>query len=91
MKSLPENVEVYKSTDHFDEKSVPQGLLNDHNTKKDIWGKINVLEGKLLYTIQSDPIEKIELSPEKFGVVEPEVMHHVTPLGSVRFYVEFYK
>jgi hypothetical protein len=26
----------------------------------------------------------------RFGVVEPMVLHQVKPLGKVRFYVEFY-
>lgn len=91
MKVLPENVRVYKKTDVFDENSVPQGLLKDHNTRPNVWGKINVIEGKLLYTIQSNSVEEVELTPRKFGVVEPEVKHFVKPLGQVKFFVEFLK
>ncbi len=91
MKDLPEKVHAYKKTDLFDETSIPYGLLKDHSTKANVWGKINIIEGKLLYIIQSSPPEEIELSPEKFGVVEPEVLHHVKPLGLVKFFVEFLK
>jgi tellurite resistance-related uncharacterized protein len=91
MKELPENVQAYKKTNVFDENSVPQGLLKDHNTKPNVWGRINVIEGKLLYIIQSNPVEEVELSPDRFGVVEPEVRHFVKPLGHVKFYVEFLK
>lgn len=91
MKELPENVQAYKKTDIFDEHSVPQGLLKDHNTKPNVWGRINVIAGKLLYTIQSNPVEEVELSPEIFGVVEPGVKHFVKPLGHVKFFVEFLK
>lgn len=90
LKELPENLQSYKKTNVFDENSIPSGILKDHSTKKDVWGKINVLEGKLLYTIQ-DPFEEIELSPERYGVVEPEVLHCVKPLGAVKFFVEFLK
>jgi hypothetical protein len=31
------------------------------------------------------------LSPDRAGVVMPEVVHHVEPIGRVRFYVEFYR
>ncbi len=33
----------------------------------------------------------MELSQDKLGIVVPEVLHSVEPLGMVRFLVEFYK
>lgn len=90
MKSLPDNVVAYKKTPEFDENSVPNGLLNNHQTKEGVWGKIILLEGKLLYTI-NEPKEEIYLDANNFGVVEPTVYHQVKPLGKVRFYVEFYR
>lgn len=41
------------------------------------WGKICINKGKLLYTIEVEPIESIELSPAKYGVVEPEIPDHI--------------
>lgn len=90
MKKLPDNVTAYKQTPEFNETTVPAGLLNDHQTKANVWGKIVVVEGRLRYTIYESN-EVIELDENTFGVVEPEVLHHVKPLGAVRFYVEFYK
>ncbi len=49
-----------------------------------------VLNGKLLYTIQ-DPFEEILLNSDKYGVVEPTVLHQVKPIGHVDFFVEFYQ
>lgn len=91
MKNLPENLVHYKSTATFDENSVPAGLLKDHQTQAGIWGKIVIESGRLEYTIYSDPQEVLELSHNRFGVVEPEIKHHVKPLGQVRFHVEFFK
>lgn len=91
MKTLPENVFAYKKTPVFDETTVPDGLLNNHNTKAGTWGKIVVLEGKLAYTIIEPAFEEHVLTPEQHGVVEPQMLHHVKPLGKVRFYVEFYR
>ena len=91
MKELPENVSAYKKTPEFTEETVPQGLLNDHNTKEGVWGKIVILEGQLEYTIQEPELEVIELNPNHYGVVEPTIKHHIKPLGSVKFYVEFYR
>jgi tellurite resistance-related uncharacterized protein len=91
MKELPPQVTPYKKTPEFTEKSVPDGLLKDHNTKTGVWGKIVVLEGRLEYTIQEPKLEVIQLTPRAFGVVEPTIKHHIKPLGLVRFYVEFYR
>jgi len=91
MKSLPDNVNAYKKTPLFNEETIPKALLNDHNTKKGTWGLINILEGELVYTIQSDPQEIVRLNKDKCGVVEPEVLHNVQPEGKVKFFVEFYK
>ena len=91
MKDLPTNVKAYKKTPLFTSETVPSGLLKTHTTKSGTWGKICVQKGKLHYVIEVEPQEEIELDPDQHGVVEPEVPHHVTPLGEVEFYVEFYK
>lgn len=91
MKVLPSTVSPYRQTPEFDENSVPAGLLKSHSTKMGVWGKIIVLDGKLLYRILEPDIEEIMLTPETSGVVEPTVKHEVVPVQSVRFYVEFYQ
>lgn len=91
MKNLPNSVEPYSKTPEFTESTIPAGLLKDHQTKDSVWGKIVVLEGRLEYTIIDPELEIIELSESRHGVVEPTILHHVAPLGTVRFYVEFYR
>lgn len=91
MKELPKNTQAYKKTPMFTQETVPVGLLKNHTTKAGTWGKICISKGKLLYVIEGKPQESIELSPSKYGVVEPEIPHHVKPLGEVEFFVEFYK
>lgn len=87
MKQLPANVIPYKRTPEFNEESVPTGLLNAHQTKAGVWGKIVVLEGKLQYLINEPDKEITILDKNVYGVVEPVVLHEVKPLGKVRFYV----
>ncbi len=91
MKNLPSEVESYKQTPEFNNETVPKGLLKAHQTKEGTWGKIVVLEGKLRYRILEPEVEVIDLSPEKYGVVEPTILHEVEPLTDMRFYVEFYR
>jgi tellurite resistance-related uncharacterized protein len=90
MKTLPASVAPYQRTKTFTQETVPKGLLGDHNTKAGVWGLITVVEGRLEYVIPSTG-ETLVLDPETPGIVEPEVRHHVTPLGEVSFFVEFHR
>lgn len=89
MKLLPDTVVAYKKTPEFTESTIPAGLLKDHKTKDGVWGNIVILEGRLEYTILEPERETVQLSKSCPGVVEPTMLHHIAPLGRVRFYVEF--
>ena len=91
MQVLPGSVTSYKRTPIFDQSTVPPGLLKAHQTKAGVWGKIIVLEGRLLYRILEPTIEEVVLAVGDVAIVEPQVLHEVTPLGEVRFCVDFYK
>ncbi|MFO0612545.1 MAG: DUF3565 domain-containing protein [Polyangiaceae bacterium] len=86
----PLSFEPYKRTPVFTEETVPRALLADHTTKAGVWGRIEVLEGALAYDVPSLSLV-FELRPGEDGSVAPEVPHHVTPRGAVRFFVEFYR
>lgn len=86
---LPVDAVPYKRTPTFDQDTMPTGLRHEHRTKPGVWGLIQVVEGQLRYRIIDPPSEQI-LSPEQPGVVHPEQRHEVTPIGDVRFFVEFY-
>ena len=88
---LPEGVARYGGTPEFSEGSIPANLLRSHRTKAGTWAKIVVLEGRLLYRILEPEVEEIELSPERPGIVEPDVAHEVEPAGRVRFRVDFWR
>jgi len=87
---MPDSFIAYKRTSEFSEQSLPNALRNDHSTKAGVWGKIQVVEGKLRYRVPTLGVQ-MELSMDKIGIVVPEVLHSVEPLGSVRFFVEFYR
>jgi tellurite resistance-related uncharacterized protein len=91
MKTLPENVRPYQRTAVFTETTVPAGLLREHSTKAGTWGRIQVLEGRLWYRILAPEVEEVLLTPERHGVVEPQVPHEVRPEGQVKFFVEFHR
>jgi tellurite resistance-related uncharacterized protein len=87
---LPEGFVAYKRTPEFTEVTVPKGLTSNHSTKAGVWAKIHVLEGTLRYRVDKFD-RQFELSAAAPGIVVPEVLHHVEPLGPVRFFVEFWR
>lgn len=87
---LPDSFIAYKRTPVFTEETLPLGLRKDHSTRAGVWAKIMVAEGKVRYRVSALKTD-IELSPDRIGIVVPEVLHSVQPLGVVRFFVEFYK
>jgi len=91
MRSIPRQCASYKRTATFTNHTIPVGLLNAHQTKSGTWGKIVVIEGKLLYRILEPNVEEHILDPQHFGIVEPQVLHQVEPIGEVSFYVDFHK
>jgi tellurite resistance-related uncharacterized protein len=91
MPALPAGASQYRETALFDQNSMPAGLRSRHTLKLGTWARVVVLEGRLLYVIEREPIASFLLHPELPGVIEPEVPHHVEPRGAVRFKVEFYR
>lgn len=91
MPVLPDNVAIYKQTAEFDERTLPAGLRSRHTLKAGTWGRIVVLEGRLLYVIETEPQAAFVLTRELPGIVPPEVPHHVEPRGPVRLRIEFHR
>lgn len=89
MKTIPNHVSAYSTSPVFTEDTIPDRLRHDHHTKDETWAEIHVEEGVLLYYID-DANEPERLTPERFGVIEPNVRHRVEPEGAVKFYIEFY-
>lgn len=87
----PEGVEKYSETPIFTETSTPAKLLQIHDTKPDVWGRIVVLEGALDYIIPGPPERVLRLDPKRCGVIRPAEPHRVALIGAVRFKVEFLK
>lgn len=78
----------FSMTREFTVESVPAALLSAHRTAKGVWAKINVVQGRVLYTVQDD-VSYI-LSPDRAGVIEPQKPHFVTPVEDAVFYLEFF-
>ena len=91
---LPDGLERTRRTPDFTEQTVPAALLADHNLKEGSWGLIHVEAGQLRYHVTDSRREALTvvLTPETPpAVIEPTILHHVEPLGDVRFHVEFWR
>ncbi|HIP06672.1 MAG TPA: DUF3565 domain-containing protein [Mariprofundaceae bacterium] len=86
--AFPEGLVEYKRTPEFTQDTIPKGLLKHHTTKMGTWGRIHVLEGKLLYSPEGQ--ESITVLPTKTASIPPEMLHSVAADDAVRFYVAFY-
>lgn len=80
----------YRSTPVFDETTLPDGLRRDHSTRAGVWGVIRLIEGRLVLHYEDADTSSVELSPGVFGLVRPQQIHRVEPLGPIRMQVDFY-
>lgn len=78
----------YRSTPVFDELTLPQALRRDHSTKAGVWGVIRVLERELRLHFGDERILVLDI--ENPGLVRPEEIHSVEPIGKVKMRVDFY-
>ncbi len=89
MTALPDDVVAYRRTPTFDENSIPAALLRHHATKAGVWGLIHVEAGKLRYEIEETGETQDIAAGDPPAVIMPAIRHRVSPLGDVRFHVEF--
>lgn len=86
--ALPPDAREYKRTDTFTEDTLPAGLRANHSTKAGTWARIVVDSGRAEFHVRG---RTLLLEPGVVGIVEPEVPHHLVPLGALRVHVEFYR
>jgi tellurite resistance-related uncharacterized protein len=90
-RELPSHFTAHRRTPSFDADSVPDALRERHATKAGVWGRIHVESGRLALRTFAPFDDETILTPDSPGTVLPEVEHAVTPLGPVRFHVEFWR
>lgn len=79
----------YRSTPVFDEKTLPAALRGEHRTKAGVWGVIEVIEGQLKFILADGTGETI-LTPDQPGLVQPDQVHRVEPIGAMLMQIHFY-
>ena len=87
---LPGGLELARTTDVFDEDSVPAGLARAHRVAEGVWGRLVVHDGSIGFRFEDDDRLLIAAVGEPI-VIPPARRHHVEPIGPVRFVVEFHR
>ena len=87
---MPEGLVLARTAGPFDADTLPAGLRSRHRVAERTWGCLRVLEGSLVFSMDSDPPVEIQLSAGGRQPIPPGVEHAVTVRGSVRLVVEFY-
>jgi tellurite methyltransferase len=89
MPALPQGAKVYKTTHELTDRTIPEGMLQDHRTRAGTWGRIVVRQGKLMYSLSEPKKSAWILRPGIDGIIAPGVSHWIAPHGPVKFVIEF--
>ena len=88
--SLPPNAQPVGDSPEFNEQTVPEALLQRHNTAEGRWAVLEVLEGELTF-VDLQAGSSRPARPDCPVVVAPEMPHRVEVDGAVRFRLRFYR
>jgi tellurite resistance-related uncharacterized protein len=89
--TLPDGLELVRTTPEFDESTVPPALLNAHEIAAGVWGRLVVTEGGLDFVFEDQAEEPRPLGPGESIVIPPQRPHRVVITGPAHFSIEFYR
>ncbi len=95
MAKIPSDFVNYKTTPIFTLENIPKLFLHHHNTKKGVYGEINVTSGKLKFTgfesRHSDIAKEVIIEEGASAISPPQYWHKVEFLTEdTKFFVKFY-
>jgi tellurite methyltransferase len=88
---LPDGLRLVRTTDTWDERTAPEGLLRAHRVTAGTWGVLVVEEGALRFVIDTTPPMDVVVEPGASQAIPPETAHRVVLDDPVRFHVEFHR
>jgi len=86
---LPADLRVVRSTETWDEHTLPSALCGAHRVPVGTWGRLQVRRGRLGFHAQTEPPLDVIVDRGAPQAIPPEVDHHVGVLGPVSFLIEF--
>ncbi len=88
---LPDGLEHVRTTDVFDNATVPAGLLRAHRLAKGVWGRLVVHTGTVTFVFDDEPDRPITLNAGDSVAIPPTRQHHVELPHPATFAVEFHR
>ena len=85
---LPGDAAAYRTTTVFDEATLPTGLRRDHTTGAGVWGRVELLAGRLRFVMPALATDQI-IEAGGHAIIPPGLPHHVEPLGPLRLQIVF--
>lgn len=86
---LPDGLGVVRTTDVWDEHTVPAALRRAHRIAPGTWGQLRVLAGQLHFDADLAPPLDLDLHAGDTQAIPPSVGHAVTIVGPVQFCLDF--
>jgi tellurite resistance-related uncharacterized protein len=88
---MPTDLELAHTSKEFTDRTVPPGLLRAHQLASDVWGRLCVRSGHVLFSFEASSNDPIVVSEGGHVDIPPDVRHHVEPQADARFVIEFYR
>lgn len=92
---IPKDWTIQRSTPFFTKDNVPDALLTHHNTAKDVFGQICVMEGTVTYygfadELATDPEVKVVIKAGQFATSAPQRWHRIELSDDAQFNINFW-
>jgi tellurite methyltransferase len=86
---LPAGLNVARTAGPFDAASVPAALQRTHRVSAHTWGRLQVLDGSVFFTMETNPPVRRQLDAGDTQPIPPGTPHAVHVEGPVRFVIDF--
>lgn len=88
---LPDGLEHVRTTDVFDNTTVPAGLLRAHRVADGVWGNLVVHTGTVTFVFDDEPVHPITARAGDSVAIPPARRHHLELDEPATFAVEFHR
>jgi tellurite resistance-related uncharacterized protein len=88
---MPDGLTMTRRTPDFTEDTVPPALRHAHQVAPDVWGRLCVEAGTVVFVFEADDAVEHTVAAGEHIDIPPSTPHHVEPQAGSRFFVEFYR
>jgi tellurite resistance-related uncharacterized protein len=88
---LPDGLEHVRTTDVFDNTTVPAGLLRAHRVADGVWGNLVIHTGTVTFVFDDQPDDPITAHAGDSVAIPPARQHHLELDEPATFAVEFHR